>query len=209
MRRFIFGLCLIILIGASRVGFAEEIHHNNFISVKGGTFDPKEDAEEKGTNFMVGYDFISESGFGAGFELGYKNFKREMTVDVVGAKDITGEVEVHSIPFLFTGKYHLLFNEVVKPYLGAGVGFSFNHVDFDEIDKEVDKRGYIWLEKNENGVSFDVCGVAGIRFVIAQRFSLFVEGKYSYEMQKLEGIENDETLNFGGFYGNVGIGVEF
>jgi hypothetical protein len=211
-KKNLFGvLSVLIMVGFTHwegLAHAEETHHPNFLSIKGGSFSPAEEGQGTGVNFMVGYDHILENGFGVGFEMGYKNFNRDMTVDVIGAKDITGEVEVTSIPLFFNVKYHFI-TEVVRPYLGIGAGVSFNSVDFDEIDKIVDEKGYTWLKKEDDGAGFGVQGLAGIRFVIANRVSFFVEGKYSWEGQELEGIENDDIMNFGGFYGTGGIGVEF
>ncbi|MBI5787311.1 MAG: outer membrane beta-barrel protein [Candidatus Schekmanbacteria bacterium] len=207
MKRFyripLFVLLILQLITA--LAFAE----SKLINVQGGVFNPTEKAQGNGDIFLVGYDYIQKDGISYGFEVGYKKFNRDMTVDVLGGPDITGEVEVTSIPFFFNAKYHVLSNETIKPYIGGGVNISLNQIDTDELDKKVQQQGAVWLEKNDTGASWGVHGLAGIRFMVAQKISLFIEGRYSYEAQMLKGIENDKVMNFGGFYGTAGIGVEF
>lgn len=215
MKKILLTFCLIILV-IPDVGFTEENHRNHFISVKGGVFVPMEDEEGVGFNVLAGYDYIFEGGFGIGFEVGYKKFEREMTMEIVeGSSDVkVGErianVEVTSVPILLTAKYHFLSNKMFKPYLGAGLGAVLNRIDYREFNDIAEEEGLEWFYKDRSGIGLDVHGLMGIRFLIANRVSLFAEARYSYEMQLQEKADDKlETLNFGGFYGNGGIGVEF
>jgi outer membrane protein W len=216
MIKYFLTFCLIIMVMIPAGGFAEEDHHNHLFSVQGGVFVPTEEGDGTGYNVLVSYDYIFPNGFSIGLESGYKEFERELSMDIIQGPDDkkvgerTANVEVVMIPFNLNAKYHFLSNKQFKPYFGAGLGTFISVVDFSEFDDIADDEGHKWFERDKTGLGIDFHGLAGIRFMIADNVSLFAEVRYSYEIQIQERAENEtDDLNLGGLFGNGGIAVEF
>jgi len=216
MKQYFLIPCLILMVMLPTGGLAEEGHHNHLFSVQGGVFVPTEKADGAGYNVLASYDYVFPVGFSLGIESGYKEFERELSMDIIAGPDNkkigerTADVKVVMVPILLNAKYHFLSNKLFKPYFGAGMGGFISVVDFDEFDRIADDEGHKWYDRDKTGFGFEFHGLSGIRFMVADNVSLFAEIRYSYEVQIQERAEDEtDDLNLGGLFGNGGIGVEF
>ncbi len=214
MKKYFLTFFLFTIIVAPVIGFAEDSkdQSTHLFNIQGGVFLPAEDASGVGYNILTGYDYIFPIGLSVGFETGYKSFERKMLMDIVtgpadtkiGEREANAEISV--VPILLNLKYHFLSDKTVKPYLGVGMGAILSWVDFTKFDNISDDEGLTWADRDKSGLGFDLHGLAGVRFKIIDRLSLFVEARYSYEVQIQERADDEtDVLNLGGFYGNGGI----
>ena len=108
----------------------------------------------------------------------HKYFSTELSVDYakgdlwvsgtfkgVATDEIDGEFT--QIPVLLTGRLHIPVNNIVSPYVGAGVGYYFN--DFDPKDA---------ADKATADDSFGFHANAGVEFFFAENYAVNLDLKY-------------------------------
>lgn len=108
----------------------------------------------------------------------HKYFSTELSVDYakgdlwvsgtfrgVATDEIDGEFT--QIPVLLTGRFHIPVNNIVSPYVGAGVGYYFN--DYDPKDA---------ADKATADDSFGFHANAGVEFFFAENYAVNLDLKY-------------------------------
>lgn len=164
------------------------------------------DGEEKPDPFRPGisHEMDSEKAFKFGVVLSkyYNDLSFNLGIEYIQEVEVTDEVDnvlgEHShIPISLGVNYH--FNtSMVDPYIGAGVGYSFNDASESEfiagqgVSTEVDDSVFYYL-------------TAGFEYPIRNYYALFLEGKYSIEDADMKGsvqaptgtfeIENESSLD--------------
>lgn len=83
----------------------------------------------------------------------------------VATDEIDGEFT--QIPVLLTGRFHIPVNNIVSPYLGAGMGYYFN--DYDPKDA---------ADKATADDSFGFHANAGVEFFFAENYAVNLDLKY-------------------------------
>ncbi len=92
--------------------------------------------------------------------------------DVTVTDDMDNEIAEHShIPISLGVNYHFDTN-VLDPYIGAGVGYSFNDSSESDFIREQNMSG-------EDDHSFFYFLTAGVEYPVNDRYSLFLAGVYS------------------------------
>lgn len=164
---------------------------NEYIGAAEGVFIPFKG--KAGFSLLGDFAIQTNGGFRFGGEMEYRNYKAEM-LDV-------DDVPIDTIGVRFVTRYFFPV-EVVKPYVGTGVGFSINIVDADKIEEESSDTKVI----NDVGAGIGILGLVGVEVPLGERFAIFGEGRLGYDAQFVD--DGDLSIeNLGGF-GTLG-GVRF
>ncbi|MCI5226848.1 MAG: hypothetical protein D3918_09360 [Candidatus Electrothrix sp. AX2] len=145
------------------------------------------EGEEKPDPFRPGVTHEMESDvagkFGVILSKYYNNFSfnfgLEYILDATIEDELGNELAEHSHIPLFLGVNYHFYTHVINPYIGAGIGYSFNDSSESEfiagqgISTEVDDSLFYYL-------------TAGIEYPVRD-YSFFIAGKYSIEDADVKG----------------------
>jgi OmpA-OmpF porin, OOP family len=133
---------------------------------------------EDTTGSKVRFDPGVRFGIGAGYQV-TDWFAAEAETGVManwidsidGANDV--EASFSSVPLLVNIKFQCPRLHRIAPYIGAGVGVSFQVIDSDEID-----FGSTFMHGSDTDAVFAYQGFAGVRFKLNDNMGLSVEYRY-------------------------------
>ena len=167
-----------LLLFLSQVSFAQEAGklgigaRVSYVNYSGDDF--INDHDEK---VNIDFDEVAMYGLNVTYFF-HKYFSTELSVDYsktdvwvsgtfrgVATNEIDGEVT--QIPVLLTGRLHIPVNNIVSPYVGAGVGYYFN--DYDPKDA---------ADKATVDDSFGFHVNAGVEFFFAENYAVNLDLKY-------------------------------
>ncbi|MCI5142544.1 MAG: hypothetical protein D3909_12665 [Candidatus Electrothrix sp. ATG1] len=162
--------------------------------------------EENPDPFRPGvmHEFTSDKAFKAGFVASryYNDFSFNLGIEFLPEVDIHDELDntiaTHShVPIFLGVNYHFDTN-FIDPYIGVGVGYSFNEGSESEfianqgIRTEVDDSTYYFF-------------TAGVEYPFRDRYAVFLAGQYSISDADVKGsvqtpqgtieIEKESTLD--------------
>ncbi len=198
MVKILFGFFLFI--GATELVMAEKVEpeHKVVLSGAGGIFNPFDGKTGFSGLGQLMFQTSPQVRFGGEFEL--RDYQAELFK--------VNNVDIQSFILRGIGLFFLR-PEGVSPYIGAGIGFSVNNFDENEVEK---RRPSIRI-KNDIGLGFGVLGLVGVEVPVGDRFAFFVEGRASADFQVTNTEEpgGDETdiENIGGISGLGGIRLRF
>jgi outer membrane protein len=138
------------------------------------------DGDEKPDPFRPGvtHEMDSENAFKFGVILSkyYKDFSFNLGIEYIPDVEITDEVdnvlaEHNHIPISLGVNYH--FNtSIVDPYIGAGIGYSFNDSTASDFIAGQGMSG-------ESDDSMFYFLTAGVEYPVSDKYSLFLAGQYT------------------------------
>jgi outer membrane protein W len=185
-------------------------------SLAGGGFFPEGDYNGFDTSYNGTLSLGVTLGrfFGASIDIGYEQTDLKRTYyspyGSYSSNSTANTVSTFGLDYLF---YFQPNQWRVQPYIAAGFGLYFNHVD--NLAGLIDNSQNYIMESN-SGTGLGVVGKAGIRFFITEHFFLGAYGKYYTNWQELKlsqigyGFsEENKTLNLGGAIANFEIGGKF
>ena len=118
-----------------------------------------------GFNFNAEGKYHFQKGWGAGFQMGTARFTKfeEGSLPLYDAK-------LTVVPLIFTGEYEFNRDDVIRPYVAAGLGvsiFSFSYYIDDPV-----------LSTSETNVSFTMSPQIGVRFWFSKNMMTYFKGSY-------------------------------
>jgi len=136
--------------------------------------------------------------FRVGGEFEYHRYETEL----FGASDI--RMETFALRGIFN--YVLLPSAPVRPYVGAGLGTEFQHIDSHEIEKQ---KGDDKVQSFGSGLS--ILGILGVEVPLGQHLSVFAEGRLGYSMLvTIFKDTHDPAVEYtGGAHGLGGLRIRF
>jgi len=170
------------------------------ISVGGGGFLPVGDLDD----FDKSYNGTFSAGVtlgrltGLGIDISYRESDEKTQYD-----DETTTLSTIGLDYLF----YLQPNDWrVQPYLAAGLGLYFNH-----LDRWKGQELYVGT-----GIGYGVVGKAGIRFFITDNLFIGASAKYFTNWQEIKirhtspsTYYEDKTVDLGGLVGHIELGLKF
>lgn len=154
--------------------------------------------KSKGSDYINGTrldaSFVDHLNYGAGVGYNIGSISADVTYTHFDTKVIRGRTDVRSNFILFNGYYNFnLFNGLMRPYVGAGIGFAISSVNTINL-------------KN----AFGYQAVVGSRFKITESLSLFSDFRYTSALKagyKAVDHKIESSLHF--FSTNVGLSYTF
>lgn len=190
-------LLMITLSGLSASAQSERVEMNINYSVNTPLGNFKEEAVGKtsyrGFNASILYNFNERFslGFGTGFNDFYEKFPRRLYKTEDGEVSAVRSISVQVIPLLVKGRYNLISDGAVRPFVGVGVGG--NIISYDE---------YLGIFANtKTSFSFAAQPEAGIYIPFSKSGStgLTLGANFSYLPFKYGEVKN--LNNWGAFVG--------
>ena len=183
MRKITIAAISVLVTGSLQTAVhAEEAARDWAVSVYGGMmhFVDTETRPDPYRPHLMSHEIESDDGYKIGFKVS-KYYCPNVSVDlgieftneiedVADGKDVLGE---HShVPIYAGANYH--FNTVypVTPYIGAGIGYSFN----DGTESDFLAQQGLHTETDD---SFFYFLTAGLEYALNDRYALFAAGQYS------------------------------
>jgi len=170
------------------------------ISVGGGGFFPAGELDDfdKGYNATFGAGVTLGRLMGLGIDVSYRESEEKKQYN-----DETTKLSTIGLDYLF----YLQPNDWrVQPYLAAGLGLYFNHLDCWN-----GQALYVGT-----GIGYGVVGKAGIRFFITDNIFIGASAKYFTNRQGIKiqhtspyNYYEDKTLDLGGLVGHIELGLKF
>jgi len=200
----VLALMMVCCLGSTNL-YAEENQQtkkyaSGIFSIGGGGFFPGGDLD----NFDTGYNGTFSGGVTLGRLIGlgiYVSYIQSKEKKQYGYD--TNKLNTFGLDYLF----YLQPNDwKVQPYVAAGFGLYFNHLD--------SWNGMPLSE--DSGIGYGILGKAGIRFFLTENLFIGAYGKYFTNWQEIKYYysgysyyERDKTLNLGGLVGNIELGFKF
>ncbi len=153
---------------------------------------------------LSGTKISLDPGFRAGIGAGYQFVDwaaAEVELGFMGnyINDMTGATHIHdamigNVPFLVNGKLQLPTGRCpVKPYIGAGVGFSETFFDVDSLEFR-DALGHTYgISGSDSAAVFAWQAFAGLKYALNEQMDVGVE--YRYFQAESPSWEADFTFN--------------
>ena len=156
---------------AGKLGIGARVSYVNYSG------DDLNELDDAGQRINIDFDEVAMYGLNVTYFFN-KYFSAELSVDYTETDvDVSGTWhgvaqtfnvgEITQIPVLLTGRLHIPINNIVSPYVGAGVGYYFN--DYDAKDA---------TDKSTADDSFGFHVNAGVEFFFAKNYAINLDLKY-------------------------------
>jgi len=151
-------------------------------------------------------DYGKMFGFGGKVALGLPaNFRIEARGSYLESDDYEA-ADVTLLPIEALVAWHLPLGDVLRPFVGAGVGWYLKDFDWKSNRKE-------WEDAFEDKDCAGYFAIAGLDLLIGADWAIFAEAKYTLvgEDDKLEwrGSDLKEKYSFDGFSASAGLKIDF
>lgn len=200
----------VLLLVFGQTGFAQEAGklgigaRISYVNYSGDDF-----INEHDEKVNIDFDEVAMYGLNVTYFF-HKYFSAELSVDYAktdlyvsgtfrGVAQTWNDGELTQIPVLLTGRLHIPVNNIVSPYVGAGVGYYFN--DYDPKHP---------ADKATADDSFGFHVNAGVEFFLAENYAINLDLKYVWnDVDFPDPGEPTEEISMDAFVAGIGFKYYF